>query len=272
MKLLAILVGAESAPACLDAAVLAARSLQGASVEALHVMVDPDQVVSSSEEVAFQRLREIDEGTAQQRADATHTAFVAWNSGVEDDTPAVRWKAVTGAEEQVVTQEAAQADVIVLVLARQTNMDSGDALHAAIFRSGKPLLIVPQDWRGRSRTRFSHIAVGLSDSEATRHAIDGAGPWLRAADRVTAIRIGRKGDAATTLTRLLSEVGADPELRVVAQTRSDLGKQIVHEAEAVGADLLVTGAYRHSEMVDWLVGGTTRHLLAATSMPLLFAH
>lgn len=272
MKLLAILVGAQSAPACLDAASVAAQSLASATVEALHVVVDPEQIIASSEEIEFQRLREVREGTAEQRADAVRSAFTAWINGANDDVPEIRWKAEVGTEEATVCREAAQADVIVLVLAREANLDGGDALHAAVFRSGKPVLIVPADWRSGPGGRFAHIAVGLSDSEATRHALQGAGPWLRAADRVTAIRVGSAQDAADSQSQILAELGVEPHYHIVAPQGGDLGAQIVAEADKLGADLLVAGAYRHSQFVEWLMGGTTRHMLAAANLPMLLAH
>lgn len=272
MKLLAILVGAHSAPACLDAAALAASSLKSPSVEALHVIVDPAKIIAPSEEIEFQRLRERTEGTAEQRASAVRTAFVSWSNSAREHMPDVQWKAAVGAEEETVCREAEQADIVVLVLAREGNLDGGDALHAAVFRSGKPVLLVPSDWRSGSRTKFGHVAVGLSDSEATRHAIEGAGPWLRSADRVTAIRVGREADAPGSLGQLLRECGVEPQMQVVAPQGTDLGAQIINEAHVAGADLLVAGAYRHSQMLDWIMGGTTRHLLAAADLPLLLAH
>lgn len=272
MKVLAILVGADSTPACLNAASIVATSLDHPKVEALHVIVDPEKIIVASEEVEFQRLREGQEGTAKARADAVRSAFVAWSNGAADTTPPVEWKSITGTEEATVCEQAKAADILILVLAREENMDEGDALHAAVFRTQKPVLVVPPDWNGAPPARFAHVAVGLSDSEATRHAIEGAGPWLRAAERVTAIRIGDRDDAALGLTRLLSEAGPEPELHLVAPEGSDLGAQIVREARAVGADLLVTGAYRHAQIIEWLMGGTTRHLLAAADIPLLLAH
>lgn len=272
MKVLAILVGAESAPACLDAATLAAGAVADPEIEALHVVVDPEQIVAPSEEVQFQRLREQREGTAKQRAAATHAAFIAWMDDARGAAPSIEWRAVTGTEEETVCHEAAVADVLVLVLAPMHNLDSGDALHAAIFGSGKPVLVVPHNWRSGTRTAFAHIAVGLSDSEATQHAIDGAGPWLRAATRVTAIRIGKENETALAWTRLLSELGGSPALHVVAKQGKNLGAQIVAETKSVGADLLVAGAYRHSQVIEWLLGGTTRHLLAAADLPILLCH
>lgn len=272
MRLLAILVGAKSAPACLDAATLAARALERSSIEALHVIVDPDHMIAASEEIALQQFRAVEEGTARQRAQATRSAFASWKAAPHIQDCDVQWKTLTGHEEEIVCREAGAVDIVMLVIAREANLDSNDALHAAIFRSGKPVLIVPRDWRCGARVGFDHVAVGLSNSEAARHAIEGAGPWLRAARRVTAIRIGERDDAALGLSRLLIEAGAEPALHVLPRHGSDLGGQIIREAHAVGADLLVSGAYRHSEIIDWLLGGTTRHMLAAADLPLLLAH
>lgn len=272
MKILAILVGAETTPACLDAAKLAATALNDPEIEALHVVVDPDKLIAASEEVDFQRLRERDEGTAQQRAEATRAAFDEWQNEAGTTGARITWRAVVGAEEEMVNREAGAADLLVLILSPEHGLDSGDALHTAIFRSEKPVLVVPHNWRSAKRSAFAHVVVGLSDSSTSQHAIEGAGPWLRTATKVTAIRIGEESEKGLGWTRLLSELGTPPELCVIAKEGPDLGAQIVAEARKIDADLLVTGAYRHSEIIEWLAGGTTRHLLAAADMPLLLSH
>lgn len=269
MKLLALVVEAGTVRACLDAAITAARVDPFATIEALHVVVDPERLVTSSEEVQIQRLRERTEGSARQRADAAQAAFVAWTAGTGDATPKVNWKSVTGAEEDMVIQEAEDADLIIL--ARGHDLDSSDAQHAALLATGKPVLLVPGNWSARGLS-FSHMAVALSDTPVTDDAIRGAMPWLRAAERVTALRIGDEKDRALTLADRLREEGVPNELRVVAPKGSDRGVQIVEEARAIGADVLIAGAYRHSRLVEWLMGGTTRHMLAAADLPLLLAH
>lgn len=271
MKLLAVIVGAEGAGACLDAAALAARSIGDASIEALNVEVDPEQIIAPDEEIEFQRLRERDEGTPQERADAAQAAFLAWAAGVGEETPRVAWRSIVGTEEATVKQEAENVDALI-VIARERTMDSGDALHAAIFSTDKPVMIVPPRWRAGTRTGFEHMAVGLSDSDTARHAIREASPWLRAAKRVTAIRIGDEGDPALKLETLLDSICIKHDLHLVPRSGENLGAQLVAEANAVGADLLVTGAYRHNQMIEWLLGGTTRHLIAAANIPLLLVH
>ena len=37
-------------------------------------------------------------------------------------------------------------------------------------------------------------------------------------------------------------------------------------------DLLVMGAYGHSRLREMILGGATRHVLAATTVPILMAH
>ena len=44
------------------------------------------------------------------------------------------------------------------------------------------------------------------------------------------------------------------------------------KAHELGADLLVMGAYQHSPLREWLLGGVTRHMLANADLPLLLRH
>jgi hypothetical protein len=262
---------ADSAPACLDAAVLAAKALGDASIEALNVVVDPDRIHASSDEIQFQRMRERDEGTAQERADAAHAAFVAWNAGAGEDTPRVFWRSVVGTEEAVVTSEAANVDALIVV-AREQSMDSGDAIHAALFSTDKPVLIVPPHWRPGAVTAFSHMAVGLSDSDTAPPCDQGGGTMVaggKPGHRDPHRRGWRSGAEARGAAR---RTVRDARTSCRPRQGDNLGAQLVAEAKAVGADLLVTGAYRHNQLVEWFMGGTTRHLLAAAEIPLLMAH
>jgi nucleotide-binding universal stress UspA family protein len=269
MKIIAIITEAATAHACLDAALMAARINGQAKVEALHVVVDPERLVSSSEEVQIQRLREVKEGTAHDKSLAAQAAFAAWNTGKTENMQRIEWKQLTGAEEETIVQQSSDADLLVLTQGR--DLDSGDAQHAAIRESGKPLLLVPADWTPRS-TSFAHIAVALSDTPVTDQVIEGAMPWLRAADKVTGVRIGTEQDPVLIVVDRLREAGIAIEVQVFPPAGDDLGAQIVREAKATGADLLVAGAYRHNQLIEWLMGGTTRHMLAATELPLFLAH
>ena len=44
-----------------------------------------------------------------------------------------------------------------------------------------------------------------------------------------------------------------------------------HAADS-GAGLLVAGGFGHSRLREWVLGGTTRELLDALHLPVLFSH
>lgn len=47
---------------------------------------------------------------------------------------------------------------------------------------------------------------------------------------------------------------------------------LLNSAQQIGADIIVMGAYGHSRLREWLLGGTTRRLLSKTKLPVLMAH
>ncbi|GLK74597.1 hypothetical protein KHC23_05385 [Ancylobacter dichloromethanicus] len=57
MRISSVLTSSASVPAALDGAELAAAALPGVSIEALEVVVDPAQMIASSEEISIQQLR-----------------------------------------------------------------------------------------------------------------------------------------------------------------------------------------------------------------------
>jgi nucleotide-binding universal stress UspA family protein len=264
-RLLAVLTDPDTVVACLDALSRAMAALPDCVAEALHVDVDPDHIIAAPEEIDFQRLREAREGSAEERTAAVRAAFDAWQSA-HPDTP-VGWRCEIGQQEEVVAAQAERAALIVM--ARGHDMDSGDALHAAIFAVNVPVLLVPPQLASQ---RLAHVAIAWSGSDASAHAVAGAMPWLAAAERVTVILIGRDANDALELTTDLGLGGIHAEVRAVPRGGDEVGEQLVAEAHAVKADALVAGAYRHNAIIEWLVGGTTRHLLSAADLPLFLAH
>ena len=50
------------------------------------------------------------------------------------------------------------------------------------------------------------------------------------------------------------------------------GPALHAQATAIGADLVVMGAYGHSRFRELVLGGVTRYLLAHVNVPMLMAH
>ena len=50
------------------------------------------------------------------------------------------------------------------------------------------------------------------------------------------------------------------------------GPVLLEESTALGADLLVKGAYTHSRLRQMIFGGATSHILSNAQLPVLMSH
>jgi nucleotide-binding universal stress UspA family protein len=56
------------------------------------------------------------------------------------------------------------------------------------------------------------------------------------------------------------------------EQRGSGAEQLIRIAQEDGADLLVTGAYGHSRLGEWMFGGMTWELLATSPICCLMSH
>ena len=109
---------------------------------------------------------------------------------------------------------------------------------------------------GACRDRLEGYSRGTSGS--VRRASS-----LQAATRVTIVE-ACKGDEENTalrhlddLTRYLTWHRINGGPRVILEQRGSGAAQLIRVAQEEGADLLVTGAYGHSRLGEWVFGGMT---------------
>lgn len=274
MRILALVPEANCTRACLDAAAAAAGSQKGGHVVALHVRVEPLKLVTSDEEVAIQRMRDAREGTASKRASETRAHVEEWKRLAPPGLSGlVTYEEVTGSEEEEVLRASREADL--LVMARPKNLDGHDAFHAAVYLSGKPLLLVPSDWKPQAGCDLgSHPLIAWKDNEQAVRAVEGAMPWLKTAATVTVLSVrkpGQPADAPRLLERLEKE-GVNADLVEAEPIDGRTSARILAAARDVEASLLVLGAYRYGSLVEWAVGATTRRTIAQSRIPMILAH
>jgi len=123
-----------------------------------------------------------------------------------------------------------------------------------------------------------HVVVGWKDTREARRAIQDALPFLHEAKRVTVIEICENGQKEAARRRVDDVVHYLARHRVKAETRVEVqllgsgADQIIEFAEDEGADLLVTGAFGHSRLNEWIFGGMTRDLLTSSPICCLMSH
>jgi nucleotide-binding universal stress UspA family protein len=145
----------------------------------------------------------------------------------------------------------------------------------AILGAGRPFLVLPAVVKALTA---DHVMIGWKDTREARRAVQDALPFLHEAKRVTVLEICEKEQMETArhhvddVVRYLDQHRIKAEPRVEIQARGSRADQIVGWADDEDADLLVTGAYGHSRLNEWMFGGMTRDLLTTSPICCLMSH
>ncbi len=160
-----------------------------------------------------------------------------------------------------------------LVLKRPDRLDppaDRQAVHAALFDTDRPVLMVPPTPTGDFGIR---IAIAWRDERRAIRAVLAGLRSLARAERVYVLAgVRAAGAPRPVLPPILEEHGVTAELHILQIGAGVFGAALLAKAHALGADLLVMGAYLHSPMRELLLGGVTRHVLAHADIPVLMRH
>jgi enolase len=265
----AVIEEASSAQRCLTVAQKAAQLAGNIPLTALHICVDPAKLIAAAEEIDLQTMRELREGTAQERLRQARYIFEGWLafSGAR-----VKWLEHVGDITSSLVAEVKGAGLIAV--AKPHNLDAADALHAAIFNTGRPVLFVPTEG-DLPPTLGEHIVIAWKPRTQARKAITRTIPWLRAAKRLTIVAVDESGAGQGCMEALglLKEQGISAEVRHVhTQPGQHIGARLLSEAEAVTADAIVMGAFRFGQIFEWVFGGVTHEVLRHTRLPVFMMH
>lgn len=174
--------------------------------------------------------------------------------------------------------ECARAADIVVMAHEDQQADRYDQRHAqaqVIRDSGRPVIVVPLDYDGPAIGQ--NIVLGWSNTrEATRAAHD----LTLMADKgasVTLLRVGTPGpdelkDFDTIdIAEMLTRHGLKTEIQYRAHAGQDVASVLNACAFEQGADMIVTGAFGHSRVFDFVIGAASYALLDDARFPVMFS-
>jgi nucleotide-binding universal stress UspA family protein len=146
------------------------------------------------------------------------------------------------------------------------------AVEAALFESGRPILIAPPN---PPASLGENIVIAWNRSTETARVTAFAMPLLHRAKKVTVLTVTGgmvPGPEAPELARYLQLNGIDAEAMTVDPGNRTNGEMMLHVASELGCDLMVKGAYTQSRLRQMIFGGATSHILAKTELPVFMAH
>ncbi|NIA70145.1 universal stress protein [Pelagibius litoralis] len=177
---------------------------------------------------------------------------------------------LTGREAEQVERFGRLSDVIVLPYPGAADGDGEATLDAALFGSGRPVLLAPADaGPGLGKT----IAVAWDGSKEGACAVTAALPLLAKAEKVVAIT-AREGDEAdpSALARYLAGHGIEAKTWAYTPGSESIADGLLEQADHANADMLVMGAYGHSRLRERILGGATQGVLERSKIPVLMMH
>jgi nucleotide-binding universal stress UspA family protein len=122
-----------------------------------------------------------------------------------------------------------------------------------------------------------HVLVAWKDARESRRALYDALPFLMQAKSVTVAMVTgqAEGDperARRELTRRLLRHGVEPAFMTVPKGRGSVTEALEICAADRGADLIVAGAYGHSRVREWMLGGVTEDFVVSSRRFVLLSH
>ena len=214
----------------------------------------------------------------QQHSDAVEASF---NEAVRKAGARGEWRLVDSTSVDIsdgVIAHGYQAD---LVVASQKNSEVANGIEddfcdRLVMEAGRPVLLVPMS--GEFKTLGQHVVVGWNAGREAARSVFDALPILKQAEEVHLVWGDPQGSAsagdlpgaeiAASLARHDIEVTAE----ALTGDHEGAGAALISRATELGADLLVTGAYGHSRVREFVFGGVTRTMLKAMPVPVLMSH
>ncbi len=139
-----------------------------------------------------------------------------------------------------------------------------------LMEAGRPVLVVPPRVENLEGNR---VVVAWKDGAASRRAVSAALPFIRRADQVFVATVGENArlEGAEDVTAHLAQHGAPVTAHFLRAVDTE-ASEILRFARAEDADLLVMGAYGHSRLHEWMLGGFTRDMLESSPICCLMSH
>ena len=181
------------------------------------------------------------------------------------------WRSVSGHPESILPQVGAIADLIVM--SQEVDNGASPVLAAVALGAGRPVLCVPKFGRFESCGR--RVVIAWNGSREAARAVHDALPFLVEAERVGLFVADEKSGSASSAIDAAAHLaahGVKVEVSRATLEDLDIGTAILNAAADFSADLIVMGAYGHTRLREWVLGGATRTILQSMTVPVILSH
>lgn len=146
-----------------------------------------------------------------------------------------------------------------------------------MFGSGRPTLVIPQTRQRADTFALDMVVVAWDFSRPASRAVADALPILQKAKRVTVVTITDEKlidtkRSGAELAKYLARHGVEIVLDNINAEGRAIGDVLRSCVASRNADLLVMGAYGHSRVRDFILGGATKSMIDQPRLPIFLSH
>ena len=157
----------------------------------------------------------------------------------------------------------------------KTNTVEGVIVEAALFDSGRPLIIVP--YIQKARLKLDRVMVCWDGGRAAARAVGDAMPLLQRAGRVEVVIIANEPGKQDQIEGAdvgahLARHGLNVEVKRIPLGDIDVANVLLSHAADEHIDCIVMGGYGHARLREFVLGGVTRTILRSMVAPVLMSH
>ncbi len=220
--------------------------------------------------------------TVQLSAKARSAVQTAFSQAALDAGVPASWRqGEEGTPAECAARHARYSDVLVVSQANPQDAEAAtgtDFVEQVLLSTGRPILVLPT--AGAFNTVGARVLYCWDRGREAARAIADAAPLLRNAAALQVLTLDEGPEARDDreapfedLAAYCSCHGFPLPSQEARDTRDiGIGDAILTSAADFNADLIVMGAYGHSRMRQLVMGGATRSLLKAMTVPVLFSH
>ncbi len=221
-------------------------------------------------DILRQRYQTDHDAVRQQFLDATATA------GVRS-----QWRSLTGQTDIALSLHARYCNL--LIMSKNPSSERMAALapnlpETVMMAAGRPVLMIPN--YGTFETIGQEILYCWDQRREAARAFADAAPLLQQCRKLAVLEIDRdvemleeQGLTGADFDHYCVSLGYPQPRHLLKDSEGfGVGNVILNTATDLGSDLIVMGAYGHSRMRQWIMGGASRTLLSTMTVPVLLSN
>ncbi len=151
----------------------------------------------------------------------------------------------------------------------------GLIIEGALFGSGRPVVVVP--YIQQDGLKLDRVMICWDGSRPAARAIADAMPFLARSKTIDVVIVASGREKSDEIPGVdmgehLARHGLEIDVKRIVSSDVDVPNTILSQAADSGAQFMVMGGFGHSRLREFVLGGATRGILDAMTVPTLMSH